>query len=450
MRPIKLILFSLAITIAVVGNTLAQAQNTIAPIVRDVAPCVVTISVRGQAIQRLDALQAPLAELQSDPGTSKRTFQSSGAGVVVDATHGYILTSYHVIENADEIAVTLAQEDLIPATIVGVDIPTDIAVLHIEAPNLKAITLGDSSQVQIGDYVIAIGNPFGLGPTVTFGIVSALGRAGLGLDAYENFIQTDASLNPGNSGGPLIDMKGRLIGINSAIMAPSGGNVGIGFAIPVSIAKSVMDELIKYGLVRRASLGIVTQDLSPDLAKGLGVGTKKGAVISQILDASTVAAGLKAGDVIIAVDDKAVDNAAALGNLIASRSPGQRVHLKIWRGRQEILLVAILLQQTQPTSKTADERSVDGKGALAGVVLSLPDSSNTTENVSRGAIVLAVEEESEPFAVGLRPGDIIVAVNLREVYTPEQVLDTAREFAGILVLSIYRNGQIRFVAVPTS
>lgn len=360
------------------------------------------------------------------------------------------MTNHHVIEDADEIAVTVATGDRFPAKIVGVDPETDIAVVQIAAPDLKSITFGDSSRVQVGDFVAAIGNPFGLGQTVTLGIVSALGRVGLGLDTYENFIQTDASINPGNSGGPLIDMDGRLIGVNSAIVAPSGGNVGIGFAIPVSTAKTIMEKLIKDGAVRRGHLGVVVQDLTPDLARGLDVDAARGALISQVIDGSTAAtAGLAAGDVIVAIDDDPVETAAGLRNLVGSDLPGQSVRLNVQR-EHRMLFREVTLSEKDQSGDVVKKRTLNGEGALSGVVLAAPDASNTTDYAFQGAIVLAVDDESDASAAGLQPGDIIVGVNRRDVRAPEQVLEAARGTKGILLLGIRRDGGFRFVAVPAS
>ena len=455
MHHTKITLLLLMVLLAGFDQSRADSRTTIAPIVREVALSVVAISVRGSVEEDADpVLSNPALReffgLQTDPAPSRHRFQTSGAGIIADGARGYILTNHHVIEDADEIAVTVATGDRFPAKIVGVDPETDIAVVQIAAPDLKSITFGDSSRVQVGDFVAAIGNPFGLGQTVTLGIVSALGRVGLGLDTYENFIQTDASINPGNSGGPLIDMDGRLIGVNSAIVAPSGGNVGIGFAIPVSTAKTIMEKLIKDGAVRRGHLGVVVQDLTPDLARGLDVDAARGALISQVIDGSTAAtAGLAAGDVIVAIDDDPVETAASLRNLVGSDLPGQSVRLNVQRGHR-MLFREVTLSEKDQSGDVVKKRTLNGEGALSGVVLAAPDASNTTDYAFQGAIVLAVDDESDASAAGLQPGDIIVGVNRRDVRAPEQVLEAARGTKGILLLGIRRDGGFRFVAVPAS
>ncbi|WCK68715.1 Do family serine endopeptidase [Agrobacterium tumefaciens] len=455
MHHTKLTLLFLTASLTAFDPSRAGSQSTIASIVRDVAPSVVAISVRGTVQEEADpVLNNPSLQeffgLQTNPAPSLHRFQTSGAGIVADGVRGYILTNHHVIENADEIAVTVPTGDTFPAKIVGVDPETDIAVVQIAAPSLKSIKFGDSSRVQVGDFVAAVGNPFGLGQTVTFGIVSALGRAGLGLDAHENFIQTDASLNPGNSGGPLVDMEGRLIGVNSAIVAPSGGNVGIGFAIPVSTAKIIMEKLIKDGAVHRGHLGVLVQDLTPNLARGLGVDVVRGALISQVIVGSTAAtAGLTAGDVIVAIDDKPVETAATLRNLVGSDLPGQSVRLTVLRGPHALSLDVVLSKKDQ-SDTVVKKTKLNGEGALYGVVLGAPDSSNTTDYASRGAVVLSVDEDCDASAAGLEPGDIIVNVNRRDVRAPEQVLEALRRTEGILLLGIRHDGVFRFIAVPAS
>lgn len=443
----------MASLLAVASPATGSPQNTIAPIARQVIPTVVTISVRGQVQEDIDPLLSnpTLREffgLQTDPTPLKHGFQTSGSGVIIDGARGYIVTNHHVIENADDIVVTLAAGGTFHAKMIGTDLETDIAVIQITAPNLKAIEFGDSRRLQVGDYVAAVGNPFGLGQTVTLGIVSALGRAGLGIDGYENFIQTDASLNPGNSGGPLIDMDGRLVGINSAIVAPSGGNIGIGFAIPVSMAKEVMDKLIKHGSIRRGRLGVVIQDLSPELAKALGVTADAGAVVSQVNGGSSAAnAGLKAGDVIIAVDEDAIQNAAVLRNILGAHAPSERVQIRFRRGKDELHVQATLSDQERFAIPEVRKESLQGEGYLSGVVLASPDTSNNPEGIADGAIVVAVEDNCAAADAGLQAGDIIVAINQKSIHSATEVVRTAKEERDVLLLSVRRDGQTRFVAI---
>jgi serine protease DegQ len=255
-----------------------------------------------------------------------RETSASGSGVVVDARRGYVLTNNHVVAEADAIEVTTKDNQRYPARLVGRDPGTDIAVLQIQGQGLQAVPLGDSDRLQVGDYVVAIGNPFGLGQTVTSGIVSALGRGGLRVEGYEDFIQTDASINPGNSGGALVDLRGRLVGINTAILAPSGGNVGIGFAVPINMARAVMDQILEYGEVRRGRIGIAVQDLTPEIATALQVGTPEGAVVAQVEPGSPAErAGLRRGDVVVAIDGVQVHSSTQVRNHVGLKRVGQAV-----------------------------------------------------------------------------------------------------------------------------
>ena len=328
---------------------------TLAPLVKQVTPSVVNIATRGKVrvedsplfndpnfrrfledprFRRFFSLPDPRAELES---------HSIGSGVIVNARAGYVLTNHHVIKDADEILVTLKDRRALTAELLGSDPQTDIAVLRIDAPDLAALPLGDSDRLEVGDYVVAIGNPFGLGQTVTLGIISALGRSGLRLEAYEDFIQTDASINPGNSGGALVDLRGQVIGINTAIVAPTGGNVGIGFAIPINMARLAMEQIIEYGEVRRGRLGIVIQDITPDLAKGLRLKSLDGALISQVVPGSPAAAAdLEPGDVILSIDGDTVRTVADLRNKIGLRRIGDEVELEtLRRGKRRKVTLAI-------------------------------------------------------------------------------------------------------------
>jgi Do/DeqQ family serine protease len=269
--------------------------------------------------------------------------QSLGSGVIVDAKHGYILTDYHVVEGAGDITVTLQDGRKLPARLVGADKETDIALLRIRAENLSAISFGDSDGLRVGDFVVAIGNPFGLGQSVTSGIVSALGRSGLGLEGYEDFIQTDASINPGNSGGALVNLRGDLVGLNAAILAPAGGNVGIGFAIPINMARAVFDQLAANGTVRRGRVGIAVRSLTPDAARSMGIGEESGAVVTQVQRGLGAArAGLYPGDVILAVNGRTVRDAADLRNRISLSPIGSKVQLKVWRNGEAMEFKAVV------------------------------------------------------------------------------------------------------------
>lgn len=334
----------LAAALATAGMSQAAsagiAMPSLAPMIKKVSPAVVNIATRGTLTERV-----PLNPLLQDPFfrrffhgpeiLRRRELQSVGSGVIVDARHGYIVTNRHLIANAREITVTLLDKRQFDATVVGSDEATDIAVLKTEEPHLTAMPLGDSSRLQVGDWVVAIGNPFGLQHTVTVGIVSALGRTGLHPYGVEDFIQTDASINPGNSGGALVNMDGELIGINSAILSRSGGNIGIGFAIPVNMVKTVMRQLITYGEVRRGAVGIKIQDVTPALAQALHLPIARGALVADVAGGSAAdRAGIRIGDVIVSINGVPLENAAELRNTIALMRVGQNVVLQVLRHGQ--------------------------------------------------------------------------------------------------------------------
>jgi len=343
--------FLAAATVACVaaGAPLLQAQAgvfpgdgaTIAPMLERVTPAVVNIAVLQRAPQ-IDnpLLRDPFFRQFFDPRNmpNAKPQVAAGSGVIVDARRGYIVTNNHVVEKAEEIQVTLRDGRVLKAQLIGRDPATDIGVLKVEAERLTELPWGQSDQSRVGDFVVAIGNPFGLGQTVTSGIVSALGRTGLTDKGYEDFIQTDASINPGNSGGALVNWRGELIGINTAIIGPSGGSVGIGFAVPASIARTVMDQIIKSGSVHRGKLGVNLQDITPDLAETLRLDSTTGALIAQVESGSPAdRAGLRAGDVVIAVDGKPVRDASDFRNTIGIRAAGVPMELSVvnrGRGRQ--------------------------------------------------------------------------------------------------------------------
>jgi Do/DeqQ family serine protease len=309
---------------------------TLAPMLARVTPGVVNVAVRGRVREQNPLMRDPFFRrffnLPQNQQTQERETQATGSGVIVDAAHGYVLTNGHVVENATRIEVTTKDNRRVTARLVGRDTDTDIAVLQIPANSLTAVPMGDSNRLQVGDFVVAIGNPFGLGQTVTSGIVSALGRSGLGIEGYEDFIQTDASINPGNSGGPLVDLKGECIGINTAILAPEGSNIGIGFAVPINMARRVMEQLIRYGEVKRGRIGVAIQDMTPDLAQAMNTAHTTGAVIARVDPGSPAArAGLHTGDLVVAVDGVAVRSGTQLRNQIGLTRIGSDVDLTIDR-----------------------------------------------------------------------------------------------------------------------
>ncbi|HWB49653.1 MAG TPA: Do family serine endopeptidase [Stellaceae bacterium] len=313
---------------------------SLAPMLNAITPGVVNIAVKGRTREQNPLLQDPFFRrffnIPQGQGYVERETQATGSGVIVDAAQGYVLTNAHVVEHETSITVTTKDNRRLPAKLVGRDAETDVAVLKIEPGKLTAVPLGDSDKIQVGDFVVAIGNPFGLGQTVTSGIISALGRSGLGIEGYEDFIQTDASINPGNSGGPLVDLRGNLIGINTAILAPGGGNIGIGFAVPINMARRVMDQLIHYGEVKRGRIGVAFQDLTPDLAQAMNTPRTTGAVIAKVEPGSPAdRAGIKTGDLIVAANGVPMRSATQLRNAIGLTRIGDEVSLTVDRGGRE-------------------------------------------------------------------------------------------------------------------
>lgn len=343
-RTVRAALAALAVAATVGGAAPAQTAlppavsgvTTIAPMLATVTPAVVNIAVTQRAPQvdnplLRDPFFRRFFNIPDQPQGRPRN--SAGSGVIVDAARGYVITNHHVVANGQDITVTLKDRRQLKARLVGSDSATDIAVLKIDARNLTALPWGDSDRLQVGDFVVAIGNPFGLGQTVTSGIVSALGRSGLRVEGYEDFIQTDASINPGNSGGGLVSFAGELVGINTAIIGPAGGSVGIGFAVPVSIVRAVMDQIIEYGEVRRGRLGVALQDLTPDLAESLNMTGDEGALIAAVEQGSPAErAGVRSGDVVVAVDGRPIRSATDLRNRVGLIRAGSPVNLEVLRG----------------------------------------------------------------------------------------------------------------------
>ena len=419
---------------------------TLAPMLKKATPAVVNIATRGRVRIRGNPLL-------SDPffrrffnfprAPRERRTQSVGSGVIVDAARGYVLTNHHVIANADEIVVTLRDRRQLTAELVGTDPSTDIAVLKVPPENLTAMPMGDSDALEVGDFVVAIGSPFGIGQTVTSGIVSALRRSGLGIEGYEDFIQTDASINPGNSGGALVTLTGELIGVNTAIIAPRGGNVGIGFAIPINMARLVMEQLVAYGEVSRGRLGLHAQDLTPGLAEAMGIDRDEGAIITRVGPGSPAAkAGIQAGNVVIAVDGAAVRSSADLRNKIGLARVGRTIELTVLRdGEVETVRAEI-----------AEPRRLElrGKGAqrrLSGASFAPLSEDSPLFGRVEGVQVTAIERGSPAWRLGLRKNDVVVAINRTPVSNLDQFMTAAKKSTGALVLKIQRgNAQVFIVA----
>lgn len=369
--------------------------------------------------------------------------QSLGSGVIVDGSNGYIITNSHVIEHAEKITVTLRDQRRFEAKLVGSDPGSDIAVIKIIAGDLSALPFGDSDKLRVGDFVIAVGNPFGLGQTVTSGIVSALGRTGLGIQGYENFIQTDASINLGNSGGALIDLDGRLIGVNTAIVGPSGGNVGIGFAIPGSMAHYVMDQLVRYGEVKRGQLGVNVQDLTPELAKALHLDRTGGAVITQVLKGSAAEkAGLRESDVIIEAGGKAVTNAGELRNAIGMVRVGTEIEFKILRDGKPLSFPVTI---AEPKHEKVNASKISER--LAGADLGTIEADHPLGGRVEGIEVIQVEAGSRAWLAGLRQRDIIVSVNQEPVKNIDELRAAISRSSEALLLSVRRGDDSFFIVI---
>ncbi len=433
----------------VTAGTDSRGIPTIAPLIDAVDDAVVNIAVVSERPAQMTPLfrdpffQPFLPPLEQLPPQRQ---MSAGSGVIVDADEGYVLTNNHVVENADEIRVTLRDNRSFEAELVGRDPATDIAVLRIEADNLTEIPPGNSEDLRVGDFVVAIGNPFGLGQTVTSGIVSALGRSGINPEGYEDFIQTDASINPGNSGGALLTLDGKLIGINTAIIAPNGGgNVGIGFAVPINMAVSVMEQLVEFGEVQRGRLGVMIQDLTPDLAAALDVTAATGAVIISV-EPGTPAddAGLAAGDVVVAVNGETVEGSADLRRKIGLRRPSDKVEIAYLRdGARRTAQVTL----AEAGAQRPRERNPGGFDALAGVRLAPLDRSQPAWGKVDGVAVAQVAPGSLAARAGLEPGDVITAVNRRPVETIRDIDRAIKDAPGAVALTIWRDGRTLLVVL---
>jgi serine protease Do len=332
---------------------------TLAPVVREVSPGVVNISVRGRIKEANPLYNDPLfREFFDVPKEVEHEFHAVGSGVIIDAQHGYVLTANHVVAQLSSAQVTTKDDRRFAARLVGRDPPTDVAVLQIEnASGLKAIAMGDSDSLEVGDFVLAIGNPFGLGQTVTSGIVSALGRTGLAKQGYEDFIQTDAPINPGNSGGPLVNLQGQLVGINTAILSPGGGNIGIGFAVPINVARRVMEQLVERGAVQRGRIGVVVQDVRRQVRDQRRADAREGAEVSDVVpSASAAQAGVAKGDIIIAVDGKPIHSAAQLRNIVGLSSVGRHLQITFERAGVGHTVTVQVEAGINPPAATAQRR----------------------------------------------------------------------------------------------
>ena len=418
-------------------------DTSIAPMLKHVMPAVVNI----RAISKIADYNMTLGQ-NSNSGNLKKqpmpdTMVSIASGVIIDAKEGYIVTNAHVLSHMQTITVTLSDGRHYAAKIIGMDQPSDVALLQIKANHLTALPLSNSNRVKAGDFVAAIGNPYGLSQTVTAGIVSATGRTTLGIEDYENFIQTDAPINPGNSGGALINMEGQLIGINTAILAPNQGNIGIGFAIPSNMVKSVVIQLVQYGNVKRGILGIGIQDITPDLKSALHAKNNKGGVVTQVLpEAPADEAGIKVGDIITSVDGSTVKNANDVVNAISFLRVNSKAAITFLRNNQPITVTVTL---TDP--KKRDEKIEQMDPFFYGVGLKNFSQLSPIHGNVKGVLVVSINEDSNAWHADLRPGDVITSANQQKITNIQELKNAITKSDKTLLINILRGSGAAFLVI---
>lgn len=451
----RFLIVSIAITTLLITSAHANPplDASIAPMLQTVLPAVVNIKAQ---IKITDF--ATLRELQKQRGSTDKdnknnndddqqqlpsTYVSIATGVILDAKAGFIVTNAHVVNDAQKVIVTLSDGRHFNAKVIGLDKPSDVALLQIKAKNLTEATMGDSGKLKVGDFVAAIGNPFGLNQTVTSGIVSALGRTTLGIENYENFIQTDAPINSGNSGGALINMQGQLVGINTAIFSPSRGNIGIGFAIPINMVKSVVTQLVQYGDVKRGVLGIGAQDITPELADAFNLGDKKGAAVTQVLANSPAQqAGIQVGDIIIAINGNEVKNASDVVNTIGFLRVDSKATIDLLRNNKKISVnVALSDAKKRIEANEKSDPFFYGVG-LKNFKLLSPIHGNV-----QGVLVVSLEEDSNAWQSDLRPGDVITSVNQQPIKNIDELRAAIAKANGKLLLNVLRGPGAIFLVV---
>ncbi|REL34434.1 Do family serine endopeptidase [Thalassotalea euphylliae] len=421
--------------LAVEGQTLPS----LAPMLERTTPAVVSISVKDthEVNQRVpDAFRFFFGNPRRNQQPQERPFQGLGSGVIIDADEGYIVTNNHVVDEADEILVTLKDGRQLEAKKIGSDAESDIALLQVKDDDLTEIKVSDSDQLRVGDFAVAIGSPFGLGQTVTSGIVSALGRSGLNIENFEDFIQTDAAINSGNSGGALVNLRGELIGINTAILGPNGGNVGIGFAIPSNMMNNLVKQIIEFGEVRRGVLGVAGRSVNGEIAKAMALETTQGGFIEQVVaDSAAAEAGIKAGDVITKVNGKMVKTFAELRGKIGSIGAGKKVKLTVIRdGKEKRFTVKLKQAESANVEAASIHRMLDGA-----------ELDNAADG--KGIEITDVEDGSAAEAVGLQAGDVITGVNRKDIATIAELRNYLKDNTGVLALKVERGNRAMYLMI---
>lgn len=438
---------SLAVPAPVLASLPTQVPGqgslpSLAPMLEKVLPAVVSVKVEGSAPvnqQVPDELKKFFGDDGSNPANEPtQQFEGLGSGVIIDAIKGYVLTNNHVVSDAQKISVQLNDGREFEAKLIGSDDQSDIALLQIQkASHLTQIAIADSDKLRVGDFAVAVGNPFGLGQTVTSGIVSALGRSGLNLEGLENFIQTDASINRGNSGGALLNLNGELIGINTAILAPGGGSVGIGFAIPSNMARTLAQQLIDFGEVKRGLLGIKGMEMSADIAKAFNLNVQRGAFVSEVLpNSGSAKAGIKSGDVIVSLNDKPLSSFAELRSRIATTEPGTKVKLGLLREGKP-MTVEVTLDKSTSSSASAEMIAP----ALQGATLS----DGQLKDGTKGITLESVEKSSPAAQAGLHEDDVIIAINRTRVQSIAEMRKVLENKPAVIALQIVRGNDTLYI-----
>ena len=432
---------SLPVQAAMPQSLNGQTMPSLAPMLEQVTPGVVLISVRGthEVEQRVpEAFKFFFGNPRQNQGQQKeRQFRGLGSGVILDADKGYIVTNSHVINDADEIQITLKDGRQLEAKKIGGDEASDIALLQIDADDLIAVKIADSDRIRVGDFAVAIGSPFGLGQTVTSGIVSALGRSGLNIENYEDFIQTDAAINSGNSGGALINLHGELIGINTAILGPNGGNVGIGFAIPSNMVQNLVNQIIEFGEVRRGVLGVAGRSVNSEIAKAMELDVSQGAFVEQVTkDSAADDAGIRAGDVITKINGKMIKTFNELRGKIGSIGAGKTIKITVIRkdGKEKTYSVTLKKSEMAKIEAVSLHRMLDGAEL-------------ENDEQGNGIVVADIADNSPAASVGLRKGDIINGINRQRINNIGELRSYLNDHKGVFALNIQRNNSSLFLMI---